>query len=197
MCYECLVALVSTVCILCCRTLIMQAGVAIVCVGQLSACGKHVVASGGACLAADCVKGLSKCSSLHKCKESVVMSQFGGVAHGHKQCSVGDLSTAYCSSLYCGVQGKSGMGMYSQFEKERDQGNFDLLPELHSVLSGMKVCSPLIIECSLLYHQSCQFQTLQDFCLLCYVGLLTYVKSYPMLQFDKNSLCLKKHCLIK
>ena len=39
----------------------------------------------------------------------------------------------------CGVQGKAGMGMYSQFEKERDQGNFDLLPELHSILSGMKV----------------------------------------------------------
>ena len=47
----------------------------------------------------------------------------------------------------CGVQGKAGMGMYSQFEKERDQGNFDLLPELHSILSGMKVnlswpCTP-------------------------------------------------------
>ena len=39
----------------------------------------------------------------------------------------------------CGIQGKAGMGMYSQFEKERDQGNFDLLPELHSILSGMKV----------------------------------------------------------
>ena len=38
-------------------------------------------------------------------------------------------------------QGKSGMGMYSQFEKDRDQGNFDLLPELHAILSGMKVNS--------------------------------------------------------
>ncbi len=39
----------------------------------------------------------------------------------------------------CVVQGKAGMGMYSQFEKDRDQGNFDLLPELHAILSGMKV----------------------------------------------------------
>ena len=31
------------------------------------------------------------------------------------------------------------MAMYSQFEKERDQGNFELLPELHAILSGMKV----------------------------------------------------------
>ena len=37
------------------------------------------------------------------------------------------------------TQGKSGMAMYSQFEKERDQGNFELLPELHAILSGMKV----------------------------------------------------------
>ena len=29
--------------------------------------------------------------------------------------------------------------MYSQFEKDRDQGNFELLPELHAILSGMKV----------------------------------------------------------
>ena len=134
--------LVLTVCILCCRKLTMEAVVSILRVGQSSACGKHVLRSGGACLAADCIGGSSNCSSLHKWPESVVMSQFGDVAHGHKQCSVGDLSTAYCSSLYCDVQGKSGMGMYSQFEKERDQGNFDLLPELHSVLSGMKVCSP-------------------------------------------------------
>lgn len=40
--------------------------------------------------------------------------------------------------------GKAGMGMYSQFEKERDQGNFDLLPELHSILSGMKALSTWI-----------------------------------------------------
>ena len=45
--------------------------------------------------------------------------------------------------LLC-LQGKAGMGMYSQFEKERDQGNFDLLPELHSILSGMKVSLPAI-----------------------------------------------------
>ena len=36
-------------------------------------------------------------------------------------------------------QGKTGMAMYSQFEKDRDQGNFELLPELHAILSGMKV----------------------------------------------------------
>ena len=29
--------------------------------------------------------------------------------------------------------------MYSQFEQDRDRGNFDSLPELHAVLSGMKV----------------------------------------------------------
>lgn len=33
------------------------------------------------------------------------------------------------------------MAMYSQFEKDRDQGNFELLPELHAILSGMKVHS--------------------------------------------------------
>ena len=37
------------------------------------------------------------------------------------------------------VQGKSGMDMYKDFEADRDQGNFDKLPELHAVLSGMKV----------------------------------------------------------
>ncbi|KAL3130658.1 hypothetical protein ABBQ38_008049 [Trebouxia sp. C0009 RCD-2024] len=37
--------------------------------------------------------------------------------------------------------GKSGMAMYSQFEKDRDQGNFELLPELHAILSGMKAVS--------------------------------------------------------
>ena len=29
--------------------------------------------------------------------------------------------------------------MYKEFEMDRDQGNFDKLPELHAVLSGMKV----------------------------------------------------------
>lgn len=28
--------------------------------------------------------------------------------------------------------------MYKDFEADRDQGNFDKLPELHAVLSGMK-----------------------------------------------------------
>lgn len=33
--------------------------------------------------------------------------------------------------------------MYSQFEQDRDRGNFDSLPELHAVLSGMKVSARL------------------------------------------------------
>lgn len=37
------------------------------------------------------------------------------------------------------VQGKSAMGMYKQFEKGRDEGDFTMLPELHVILSGMKV----------------------------------------------------------
>ena len=37
------------------------------------------------------------------------------------------------------VQGKAGWAMYRLFEKQRDQGDFSILPELHSVLSGMKV----------------------------------------------------------
>ena len=36
------------------------------------------------------------------------------------------------------------MAMYSQFEKDRDQGNFELLPELHAILSGMKVHTPML-----------------------------------------------------
>ncbi len=53
--------------------------------------------------------------------------------------------------MWSGVQGKSGIGMYNQFEKERDQGNFELLPELHAILSGMKVlfsflCTMLLLE---------------------------------------------------
>ena len=43
-------------------------------------------------------------------------------------------------------QGKSGMAMYSQFEKERDQGNFELLPELHAILSGMKVHPYVLLQ---------------------------------------------------
>lgn len=31
------------------------------------------------------------------------------------------------------------MDMYKEFEADRDRGNFDKLPELHAVLSGMKV----------------------------------------------------------
>lgn len=39
------------------------------------------------------------------------------------------------------------MAMYSQFEKDRDQGNFELLPELHAILSGMKVHTHLPYFC--------------------------------------------------
>ena len=42
----------------------------------------------------------------------------------------------------CALQGKSGMDMYKEFEVDRDQGNFDKLPELYAVLSGMKVSPP-------------------------------------------------------
>ncbi|KAK9833196.1 hypothetical protein WJX74_009804 [Apatococcus lobatus] len=37
--------------------------------------------------------------------------------------------------------GKSAMGMYKQFEKGRDKGDFSMLPELHVILSGMKAVS--------------------------------------------------------
>ena len=39
----------------------------------------------------------------------------------------------------CSVQGKAGAKLYSNFEDDRNQGDFSALPELHSVLSGMKV----------------------------------------------------------
>ena len=43
------------------------------------------------------------------------------------------------------MQGKAGMDMYREFEQDRDKGNFDKLPELHAVLSGMKAsASPSI-----------------------------------------------------
>ena len=53
------------------------------------------------------------------------------------------------------MQGKSGMDMYKEFEIDRDQGNFDKLPELHAVLSGMKAghltifssCLSAIVSC--------------------------------------------------
>jgi len=37
------------------------------------------------------------------------------------------------------LQGKAGGKMYADFEGDRDRGDFSVLPELHSVLSGMKV----------------------------------------------------------
>ena len=49
-------------------------------------------------------------------------------------------SKRMCSDLVppC-LQGKAAMVMYAQFEKDRDRNDFSLLPELHSILSGMKV----------------------------------------------------------
>ncbi|KAK9824680.1 hypothetical protein WJX72_012328 [[Myrmecia] bisecta] len=40
--------------------------------------------------------------------------------------------------------GKSAMGMYKQFEADRDRGEFSSLPELHAVLSGLKALSTWI-----------------------------------------------------
>ncbi len=37
------------------------------------------------------------------------------------------------------AQGQSGAKMYRKFEKDRNRGDFSVLPELHAVLSGMKV----------------------------------------------------------
>ena len=37
------------------------------------------------------------------------------------------------------LQGKAGGKLYADFEDDRKQGDFSALPELHSVLSGMKV----------------------------------------------------------
>ena len=48
--------------------------------------------------------------------------------------------TKACSQPLCPcLQGKAAMVMYAQFEKDRDRNDFSLLPELHSILSGMKV----------------------------------------------------------
>ena len=40
------------------------------------------------------------------------------------------------------MQGKAGGKLYADFEEDRRQGDFSALPELHSVLSGMKVSPP-------------------------------------------------------
>lgn len=37
--------------------------------------------------------------------------------------------------------------MYADFENDRDKGDFSVLPELHSVLSGMKVLLSLLSYC--------------------------------------------------
>ena len=36
--------------------------------------------------------------------------------------------------------------MYKDFEQDRTRGDFSVLPELHSVLSGMKVCSSRVAQ---------------------------------------------------
>lgn len=41
--------------------------------------------------------------------------------------------------LWRAVQGRSSAAMYSRFEEEKANGNFDTLPELHATLSGCKV----------------------------------------------------------
>ena len=55
-------------------------------------------------------------------------------------------SLKQCSLNMCGIQqGQAATTMYQQFEADRDKGNFDTLPELHAVLSGMKVCLSCIL----------------------------------------------------
>lgn len=57
-----------------------------------------------------------------------------------------------CAESECAaLQGKSGMDMYKDFEADRNQGNFDKLPELHAVLSGMKVNSFLTLSYGILH----------------------------------------------
>ena len=58
-------------------------------------------------------------------------------------------------SLYPCLQGKAAMVMYAQFEKDRDRNDFSLLPELHSILSGMKVGRGGAVLCSLSAKPSC------------------------------------------
>ncbi|BDA40509.1 Peroxisomal acyl-coenzyme A oxidase 1 [Coccomyxa sp. Obi] len=57
------------------------------------------------------------------------------------QNTAADLLPLLASSYALIFMGKAGMAMYSQFEQDRDRGNFDSLPELHAVLSGMKAVS--------------------------------------------------------
>ena len=51
------------------------------------------------------------------------------------------------------MQGKSGAKLYSDFENDRNQGDFSALPELHSVLSGMKVRANAFYQ-GIFYHKS-------------------------------------------
>lgn len=43
------------------------------------------------------------------------------------------------SSYALYFMGEAMMGMYRQFEKDRDRGEFGALPELHALSSGLKV----------------------------------------------------------
>ncbi|EIE26831.1 acyl-CoA oxidase [Coccomyxa subellipsoidea C-169] len=60
------------------------------------------------------------------------------------QNTAADLLPLLASSYALIFMGKAGMAMYSEFEADRDRGNFDKLPELHAVLSGMKAVSTTI-----------------------------------------------------
>ena len=66
-------------------------------------------------------------------------------------------SQAACAQPLCPcLQGKAAMAMYAQFEKDRDRNDFSLLPELHSILSGMKVGRGGVILCSLSANPACR-----------------------------------------
>ena len=68
----------------------------------------------------------------------------GQVADTQRQGTSTLLSIALTERGLCASQGKAGTKMYKDFEADRNRGDFSVLPELHSVLSGMKVLtSPL------------------------------------------------------
>ena len=73
------------------------------------------------------------------------------------------------------VQGKSGMDMYKQFDEDRNRGNFDLLPELHAVLSGMKASAHIFPCTSLQLSSALAFR----FRLLLHERLIVTVQSTP------------------
>ena len=58
------------------------------------------------------------------------------------QNTAADLLGLVASAYALKFMGKAGMGMYKQFEADRDRGDFSILPELHSTLSALKVACP-------------------------------------------------------